>query len=188
MISLTDASYNRTKEAPSLYGGLFYISDYAEDYDQMRFIASPDPKQHPRDPLLLNASLIYWRTRVARRRVDTIMDVETLAIQYGTVVASYLNSMVIELHLTTRSLKPIVYNDNHSTISHIRSSNKHNNVRMNVIWGILRSEYNNNKFGLRFLCGKTLNLSDTLTKLKSGLTEQFYKALRTGSFYVPYES
>ena len=112
------------------------------------------------------------------------MDVETIAIQYGSAGAQYLTNMLKELGMN-KSLKPIVYNDNNSTISHIRSSNRHANARMNVLWSCLRQEFTQNKFNLKFLCGKTLNLSDMLTKAKSGMLNLYYKCARLGQIFVP---
>jgi len=61
----------------------------------------------------------------------------------------------------------LTFNDNSSTISHIVSDNRHKNMRLSVIWGALRESYTKNVFGLRFMCGKTLDICD-VTKFKSG--------------------
>ena len=37
IIALTDASHNRHTVSPSMYAGLFYMSDFDEDFDQNVF-------------------------------------------------------------------------------------------------------------------------------------------------------
>ena len=68
IIALTDASHNRHTVSPSMYAGLFYISDFDEDFDQNVF--TNDHHAFSGDDFtdrLINASLIYWRTRVVKR-------------------------------------------------------------------------------------------------------------------------
>jgi hypothetical protein len=185
IISLLDAAYNRHIETPSIYAGLFYISDWQSDYDQVLFTADPEHASESQ-PILVKGTLIFWRARIVARRVDGILDVETLSIQYGSVVAEYLHNMLMEMGLAKKWIKPILFNDNNSTITHIKSTNKHNNPRLNVMWSTLRTAYNKNKFGLRFICGKTKNLSDCLTKVKSSISNLFYRCLRLGKMFVTF--
>jgi hypothetical protein len=183
IIALLDASFNRHIETPSIYAGLFFISDWDSDFNQELFTVDPNNCTQT-EPILVKGTLVFWRSRIVARRVDSIMDVETLSIQYGSVVSEYLHNMLLELGLARRWLKPVLFNDNNSTITHIKSTNKHNNPRMNVMWSTLRTAYNQNKFGLRFLCGKTKNISDVLTKVKSSLTNLLYRCLRLGKIFV----
>jgi hypothetical protein len=150
-----------------LFGGFFYLSDLEEDYDQNLFTQNPATADMEAGPRWVNGSLLYWRMRVVQRRVDTIMDVETLALAYGSVTAEYLNNMKKEMQLSNREIKPLIYNDNQSTVTHIRSTNKHKNPRLNVLWAQLREAYTNNQFALGWLCGKAENTSDILTKKSS---------------------
>jgi len=185
IVALTDASFNRVKACPSYYAGLFFIASYDADYDQNIYSADPATVRDKSDaPVFCDASLLYWRTRVVKRRVDAILDVETLSIQYGTCVAKYLDGLGTELGLFT-GLKPVIYNDNQSTVSHLKSTNRHSNARMNVLWETLRRAYTENEYALQFICGKTLNISDCLTKLKTPLNTLLLKALRLGKLYLP---
>jgi hypothetical protein len=42
IVALTDASFNKNVNVPSLYGAFFYISDYSSDYDQELFTQAPE--------------------------------------------------------------------------------------------------------------------------------------------------
>ena len=185
IVAMTDASFNRALVCPSYYSGLFFVSDYLVDYDQNLYISDPVGKTDLSNVNLFKGSLIYWRSKVVKRRVDTIMDVETLSIQYGSVVGQYLTDFLVELQLTARRLKPVIFNDNQSTVNHIKSTNKHQNVRLNVIWSTLRQAFTRNQFALSHTCGKSLNLSDVLTKSKTSISALFLKALRLGKIYLP---
>ena len=185
IVALSDASHNKDIQSPSLYGAFFYISDFCDDYDANLFTCNPDTSTIKAEDRWVKASLLFWRLRVVKRRVDTIMDVETLAIQYSSVVVEYLNNMAKEMQLSKTQIKPLIYNDNQGTIDHMKSSNKHNNPRLNVIWATLREAYTNNKFGLRWLCGKTRNTSDILTKLGSCMEALFFRSCHLGKILIP---
>lgn len=118
-MALTDASFNRSKIEPSIFGGYFYLSDLEVDYDQNLFTQDPATAHIEAKPRWVNGSLLYWRMRVVQRRVDDIMDVETLSLAYGSVTSEYLNNMKKEMELSNREIKPLIYNDNKSTVSHI---------------------------------------------------------------------
>jgi len=124
---------------------------------------------------LVPGTLCYWKCRVAKRKVESILDMETLAIQYGNQVGTYLNHILVKLGLNKSKLKPI---------THISSGNRHANARLNVIWQCLREGYDRNLFGLRHISNE-YNLSDTLTKVKSNVSDLFRKCLRLGKLYLP---
>ena len=79
----------------------------------------------------------------------------------------------------------LLLNDSNSAITHTKSTNKHANPRLNVLWAALRAAYERNEFSLRFICGKTLNLADVLTKIKSSLSDVFLRVLRLGKVVIP---
>ena len=187
ILAITDASYNRHTVQPSLYSGLFYLSDMGADFEfnQELYTANPSNCKRKDTVKLVNASLLSWKTRKIVRRVDSILDCETLAIQYSSNACEFLKGLAIEFGLMSASSKPIIYNDNMSTISHICATNRHNNDRLNVIWSALRQGYNENRFGLKFICGKTLNIADCLMKLRSPLADLFYRTLRLGKVLLP---
>ena len=176
IVALTDASHNKNKIEPSIFGGFFYLSDLEVDYDQNLFTQDPDTAEMKAQARWVNGSLLYWRMRVVQRRVDDILDVETLSLAYGSVTSEYLNNMKKEMQLSDREIKPFIYNDNNSTVSHIRSSNKHKNPRLNVLWSVLREAYTNNQFAIGWLCGKTQNTGDLLTKRTSPMLNIFLQS------------
>ena len=116
--------------------------------------------------------------------MESILDMETLATQYGNQVGTYLNHILVELGLNKSKLKPIIYSDSNSVVTHISSGNRHANARLNVIWQCLREGYDRNLFGLRHISNE-YNLSDTLTKVKSNVSDLFRKCLRLGKLYLP---
>ena len=129
---------------------------------------------------------LYWRLRVVKRRVDNILECETLSIAWGSVVARFLTGLVMELQLSRQKIPPLLLNDNQSSVSHVATGNKHANPRLNVIWSTLCSSFSKNEFVLRWLCGKNENLGDVLTKAKSPvLLPKLLKALRTGKIFIP---
>ena len=170
IVTYTDASFNRHTVKPSLYSALWFISDLQEDYDydQNLFIQDPTAAKRKEELKMVNGSLVGWRCRVVRRKIDTVMDAETLSIQFGVNGGQFLSGGLTEFgfHGPNPGPKPITLNDNNSTISHIRSNNKHSNARLNVLWSSLRTAFTKNVFRLRFICGITVNLSDVFTKSK----------------------
>ena len=130
-------------------------------------------------------SLLYWRVREVQRRVDDILDVETIAVTWGTNVATYLSFMALEIGLTRVFRRPLILSDSKDLITHIRSTNKHKNLKLNVVWHNLRTAYTQNQYALRWICGKSWKISDTLTKLKTGLAKLFSQTMRTGIIFVP---
>lgn len=186
VVAYTDASFNRHRTEPSIYAGIFMLSDFDVDYDQDLYTSDPKLDGQKTKELLCNASPCYWRLRVVKRRVDNIMECETLAISWSTCVARYLTGLVTELGLNEKQyLKPVILNDNNSTISHLRSGNKANNPRLTVLWSTLCDSFNRGEFGLRHICGKTSNISDVLTKQKSPILTLLLKCLRLGKSYIP---
>jgi len=149
VISLSDASFSRHHVEPSVYACLSFISDYVDDFDQNYYKRNPETVNVAGgETQLINATLVFWRPRMVIRRVDIIMDVETLSIAYATNCSAFLNCIITELDMNRKKIKPLTFNDNNSTISHIVSDNRHKNMRLNVIWGALRESYTKNVFGL----------------------------------------
>ncbi|CAD7970894.1 unnamed protein product [Amoebophrya sp. A25] len=185
IVALTDASYNRRKTCPSVFAGMFFVSGYDVDCDQNLYTNEPTDRLAPvsSKPAWVRASLVFWRTRVVIRRVGAILDVATLSIQCGSVAAEYLQNLGLGMQVVCSKLKPCIFNDNDSTITHVKSSNKHKNPRMSVIWGALRQAFTSNKLALKFLCGKSLNIVDVGTKLKSNALPLFIKSLRLGKLF-----
>ena len=183
VIGLTDASHNQNKVTESRYGGIFFLCPKQSDFDQNVFKNTTETSKHGKVETV-KASPVFWRSRSVKRRVDTIMDVETLSIHWGTQILFYLQSIAVEIGLVHPSTKAVIYNDNKATVSHIKSNNTHDNPRMAVIWGVLRDGYTSNHFGLGHIT-KDLNLADAFTKLKSPIETLLIKALRLGQLWLP---
>ena len=143
-----------------------------------------DPKSHECD--YVNATPIFWRLRQIKRRVDTIMDCETLSVAYASNVSRYLTGIACEMGvIKNKSVRPLILNDNNSCVTHIKSNNKPHNLRLSVLFNTLSRSYTKGEFSLRWICGKTRNVADVLTKDKSPLWQLFMKALRDGKLFVP---
>ena len=96
----------------------------------------------------------------------------------------HLRAIAIELGLVAPSVPTLIYNDNKSLVTHVRSSNSHKNARLISVWSLLRNSYNEGRIVLRWLCGKTQNLSDVLTKVKSPMTSLLCQAMGKGSITI----
>lgn len=191
VVGMVDGAFNQCKVEPSCFGGSFGLTDDAteEEFDQSLYIAPPNaagmPAASSTQTKAIQVGLLYWRVREVQRRVDTILDVETLSVQWGSNVCKFLTSLILELQLTIDKRRPLLFNDSDGLITHLKSTNKHSNMRLNVIFSTLRDSYTRNEFMLRWLCGKTMNLADILTKLKSAMLEPFRKAVRLCKWLVP---
>ena len=73
---------------------------------------------------------IYWRSTSIKRKITTIMDAETIAIQFSYNIGQFLKGFLVELGLGLNTDPVCILNDNNSTISHIKTTNTHKNPRL----------------------------------------------------------
>jgi hypothetical protein len=188
VVAHADASFNRhTSSKPSHYGVLMGLSDYDVEFDQNFYTRNPEETEKlgkSRDPQWVNFTPAFWRTRQVMRRVDNIMEVETLSLQYASSKAYWLSGLVLELGLSDRRIPPVICGDNNSTISHIQSGNKHaSNPRMAVIWRSLSEDHRRNIASFRWVETK-INLADALTKAKTSVYNLLLQCFRLGKIFV----
>ena len=184
IVALTDATYNRHRVEVPLFGAIFFLVDSTDaEFDQMLFSQDPQKSKEAKTYQFVDASPIYWRVRQVKRRIDSILDCETLSVQYGTNTAQYLTGLATEMGI--KCGRPTIYNDNNSCVSHIKSSNKSANARLNVIFNTLSESYSNGKYALYHICGKERNIADIFTKSKSNMTNLFYRSLKIGKLSLP---
>ena len=108
------------------------------------------------------------------------MTAETIALQSGFHRASFIRNILIELgwfhgeltgRITSQQLQQavpiILINDNRNTISHLKTTNKHREVRLTTEWYLLRRNFSLGLYELRWIKGLD-NLADGLTKPATG--------------------
>ncbi|CAD7940144.1 unnamed protein product [Amoebophrya sp. A25] len=191
IVCFSDASYPRPSSkhvlpSPPCVGVVIFLANMGPDsdtfsVDQLHCVQPVNPVKSRH----VCAIPLYWRSRDVTRKIETVLDAELIATQFGYNLSKYLQGFAIELGLSQPSDPVLVYNDNNSNISHIRSSNRHSNPRLNSLWSCLRTYYQDGKMVLRHICGKTLNFSDVLTKPSSPLISVLTKVIFRGKIYIP---
>ena len=137
-------------------------------------------------PVMVDANPVYWRSTTVKRKIDTILDGEVVVSQWGYNIGRYIQDIAVELSLIQAPKQPVlVLNDNNANVTHVRSTNRHANPRLNSIWGCLRDSYHKGSLCLRFVCGKFKNVADGLTKFRSPLTGLLQPCVFRGKIEVP---
>jgi hypothetical protein len=186
-VTFADASFDRKKPEDSTVGVHHFVTNFQGGFDQSKYVATPGVPGKNQDEIWIDANLVASDSKRIKRWQYTMMDSETLSVVHGRDQLTHLNNMLLEIGLTKPSgnTNPIVLNDNNSLVSHIRSQKFHSNPRLHLIWDGLRTAYTSSKFLLLWVCGKTRNVADILTKPKSPLRELLHQYVMVGKIRIP---
>ncbi len=185
IVAFSDASFNRLNPSDKSYiGTAIYLAEVPEDCQTYgRDNASTVYKSAT--ATMATAGLVYWRSTTIKRKIDTILDGEVIATQYAYNLAKYLHEIASALHLTRPDDPVLVLNDNSANVSHVKSTNRHQNPRLNSIWTVLRDNFTNGNLQLRWVCGKLKNVADALTKPKSALEKLLIGSIVNTRIEIP---
>ena len=78
----------------------------------------------------------------------------------------------------------MVFNDNRSLVTHVRSTNRHQNPRLTSVWSLLRDLYSSHRLVIRWISRETQNVADVLTKERSPLLGLLLQYLRKGKIDI----
>ena len=184
LIGYTDASHCRLKDLPARVGFMFWVAPVPESSQTygLDVLSRVDCAEAP---ALVPANPVLWKSKDVGRKVSSILDAELISAQWGSNLGLYLQSLYVEMGLVSPGTPVLILNDNKSNVSHIRSTNRHTNPRLQALWAVLRENYDKGKISLRWLCGQTKNVSDVLTTGKSNLTRLMLRYLLKGQIEVP---
>ena len=171
-------------DIPTRTGGMFWIAAVPERCETFE-IDALHYRGIGQSHVGVDANPLYWRSTTVKRSCLTILDGEVIVTQWGFNLCKYLQEICIEIGLIREGTPVLVLNDNNGHITHVKSTNRHCNPRLNSVWAVLRESYNKNLLTLRYICGKLKNIADPLTKVKSPLTSLLLQSIFRGRIEIP---
>ena len=117
----------------------------------------------------------WWECFANRRQYDEM--------NYGNSYRALILIWILIIENEEMSLQEMTYSDNDSYATHITSSSKHHNPRLNLLWDNLRRAWTNNEFVLPW-AESSQNFADPLAKVKSDVEELLFQSLR-GPILIP---